>query len=427
MKSIYLLLLPLLALSSCLEEECQDTVVFRSYVPVTITASEWRTDGFTPAEATTLCEPSGFYVYGDYLFVLDRNEGLHLIDNRDNANPRPVSFIPIPGGQGLAVRNNILYVNQYIDLLAFDLSTPEAPRFLSRTEDVFDPFSVFAAGLDQDGSYIVGFTEGSETREQSCNSPYYGRGWYYEDRTIFATNFSAISNAVPTTGQPDVVGQGGSLARFTIANGTLYAVDDNTLRTFSLADPAAPAFEGVSTLPYGVETIFPAEGHLYIGSTTGMHIYGIDQPLAPEYLSTFSHVRSCDPVVVQGDLAYVTLWGGSDCGNQGDQLMVIDVSDPRKPTLVQERAMDKSHGLGVDGDLLFLCSGTDGLKVFALEEDGRLGDQIQQATGFNAKDVIVLGAQRRLIALGWEQEGIEQYDYTEDGAVSSVSHFSVCE
>ncbi len=224
-----------------------------------------------------------------------------------------------------------------------------------------------------------------------------------------------------------MVGQGGSLARFTIANGTLYAVDDNSLRTYSLADPVAPAFEGISHLPYGVETIFPAGDYLYIGSTTGMHIYSVEHPLAPAYLSTFSHVRSCDPVVVQGDLAYVTMWGGSNCGDQGDKLMVVDVSDPYQPTLLQERAMDQSHGLGVAGDLLFLCSGTGGVKVFKLDADGRLGNQLHQANGFNAKDVIVLGAQRRLIALGWDREGIEQYDYTVDGAPTAVSHFSVCD
>ncbi len=173
---LLLLLLPLFLLTSCLEEECQDVILFHSYTPVTITASEWRTDGFPPSAPTTVCEPSGFYVYGDYLFVLDRNEGLHLIDNRDNANPRPVSFIPIPGGQGLAVRNNILYVNQYIDLLAFDITAPASPRFLSRTEDVFEPYSIFAGGIDAQGNYIVGYTEGTETREQSCNSPYYYRG-----------------------------------------------------------------------------------------------------------------------------------------------------------------------------------------------------------------------------------------------------------
>ena len=428
MKYLYCLLLPLL-LTACLEDECRETVTFTAYTPVTITASEWRSDVFTPTASTTgVCDPSGFYVYGNYLLVLDRNAGLHLIDNQDNAHPRPIGFIPIPGGQGLAVRNNILYVNQYIDLLAFDISAPEAPRFLSRTTDVFNPYSVFAGGLDAEGNYIASYVESTDTREVDCSSPYFDLGYYYLDNVLYAArgmDFAALNSAVG--GVPETVGQGGSLARFTISEGTLFAVDDNTLHTFSLDNPAKPEFMSTSELPYGVETIFPSDDLLFIGSTTGLHIYSVENPLAPAYLSTFEHVRSCDPVVVQGDLAYVTMWGGSECGNQGDQLMVVDVSDPRNPSLVQETPMQNSHGLGIDGDRLFLCTGYGGIRVFSLLEDGRLGPQVHEATGFAAKDVIVLPGQQRLIALGWEQAGIEQYDYTEDGAPTAISHFSVCD
>ncbi len=427
MKPLFFLLLPLL-LTACLEDDCQETVTFRAFDPITITANEWRSDVFTPTAAETVCDPSGFYVYGDYLFVLDRNEGLHLIDNRDNANPRPVAFVPIRGGQGIAVRNNVLYVNQYIDLLAFDISSPESPRFLSRTEDAFNPYTVFSSGMVDTDHYIIGYTARTETYEANCRSPYHDRNWFLEDGVYFALSNTQVdrSTASAGTGQPETVGQGGSLARFTIAKGMLYAVDESSLRTFSLANPTVPEFIGISNLDYGIETIFPQGDHLYIGANNGLHIYSVETPTEPEYLSTFAHVRSCDPVVVQGDLAYVTMWGGSNCGNQGDQLMVVDVSDPRKPTLVQETPMENSHGLGIDGNRLFLAAGDKGVRVYSLLDDGRLGPLLHQATGFNAKDVIVLPSQQRLIAFGWEQAGIEQYDYTEDGAPTAVSHFSVC-
>ncbi|NJB84954.1 hypothetical protein GGR26_000699 [Lewinella marina] len=430
MKHLLTLLCCTLLLTGCLEEECTDVVTYTAYHPVVLTAAEWRSDDFSTTVPQQVCDPSAFYVYGDILFVLDRNAGLHLIDNSDNAAPRPLKFMNIPGGVGLAVRNNILYVNQYIDLLAFDLSDPANPEFLSRTKDVFDPYTDFAANLHGTGDVTVAYTEGTETMQVDCNSPFYGRGWMMEDGIFFTADRQnldfAMAAAGAAGGSSEQVGTGGSLARFTINRGTLYAVDESSLRTFSLANPTEPEFMGITRMPWGIETIFPYKNMLFMGANNGMHIYGIDNPLQPEYLSTFAHVLSCDPVVVQNDIAYVTMWGGADCGNRGDQLSVIDVSDPRDPRALQEIPMSNSHGLGVDGDHLFLCSGPEGLKVYDLTDDGRLGAEVHQATDFPAKDVIVLPARRELIVLGWEQAGIRQYDYDDTGRPAYAADISIC-
>ncbi|THH41848.1 LVIVD repeat-containing protein [Neolewinella litorea] len=430
------LLFPLLCaffLTGCLEDECTDVVTYTAYHPVVLTAAEWRQDDFTATTPQSVCDPSAFYVYGNILFVLDRNAGLHIIDNSDNADPRPVKFLNIPGGVGLAVRNNVLYVNQYIDLLAFDLSDPREPRFLSRTRDVFDPYTDFAANLHGTGEVTIAYTEGPETITVDCNSPYYGRSWFLEDGFIYTTNRQTFDFAINTSGAANAsggtseqVGIGGSLARFTINQGTLYAVDENSLRTFSLADPKEPEFMGITQMPWGVETIFPYKDMLFMGANNGMHIYGVSNPLDPEYFATFEHVLSCDPVVVQNDIAYVTMWGGADCGSRGDQLMVIDVSDPRDPRSLQEIPMSNSHGLGVDGNHLFLCSGPEGLKVFDLTDDGRLGAEVHHAPDFPAKDVIVLPAKQELIVLGWEQAGIRQYDYDAEGRPVHAGDLSIC-
>ncbi|MBB4078287.1 hypothetical protein GGR28_000888 [Lewinella aquimaris] len=423
-------------LTGCLSDECQDEITYQSYTPIIVSAADWRLDEFATAPASDICDPSGFYVYGNYLFVLDRNEGLHIIDNTDNANPRPVKFLQIPGGQGIAARNSILYVNQYVDLLAFDISDPADPEFLSRTKNVFELYSTFSTNLVHDGDVVVGYTEGTESVTVDCNSPFYNQGWYLEDDVLFAAERAQVNNfstangdfaAMQAGGTPETVGTGGSLARFTISKGTLYAVDDNSLRTFSLAKADQPEFVGTSQLGWGIETIFPYGDELYIGANNGMHIYSIDSPHDPQYLSTFQHVRSCDPVIVQNDIAYVTMWGGSNCGDQGDRLMVVDVEDPSDPQLLQEIPMVNSHGLGIDGDRLFLCSATDGIRVYSVTPEGLLNEEVHQATGFNAMDVIVRPVQNELIVFGWETNGIKQYDYSDDGILTAVSDLSVCD
>ncbi len=99
-------------LTSCLEDRCEEEQTFYVYDAVSISDAEWRTDNFELDEARDVCEPSGFYVYGDLLLVVDAGAGLHLIDNSNNANPTPIGFISMPGGRGLAVRNNVLYISQ---------------------------------------------------------------------------------------------------------------------------------------------------------------------------------------------------------------------------------------------------------------------------------------------------------------------------
>ena len=49
-----------------------------------------------------------------------------------------------------------------------------------------------------------------------------------------------------------------------------------------------------------IETVFIAREHLFIGSMTGMYIYSLVDPVNPEFVSTYWHVTSCDPVVVEG-------------------------------------------------------------------------------------------------------------------------------
>jgi hypothetical protein len=303
---------------------------------------------------------------------------------------------------------------------------------VGRTEDVFEPYSVFAQVLPGD-QFVVDWIETSERRNVSCESENFNRDIFFQDGLLFANSSADLESSFANStsqgggGSPETVGQGGSLARFTITSGMLYAVDDTRLRAFDLSNAEQPQFIQAIELGWGIETIFPQGDKLYIGSQTGMQIFSIADPLNPEHLSTFEHVQSCDPVVVDGDLAYVTLWGGRDCGSIGDQLEIIDVSDARNPQLLQTVPMTSSHGLGVAEGKLFLCSRWEGFRIFDLDDNGLLGEEIEHVENIIAQDVIVRPGTNDLIILGLGQEGIWQYGYTDEGEMSRKSHISVCD
>ena len=88
----------------------------------------------------------------------------------------------------------------------------------------------------------------------------------------------------------------------------------------------------------GLETIFPYDEKLFLGSQTGMYVYDNKNKPNPEFLSTFQHIKSCDPVVVENKKAYVTLRSGSSCRAGSNELDIIDLEDIKNPKLINQKA-----------------------------------------------------------------------------------------
>jgi hypothetical protein len=215
-------------------------------------------------------------------------------------------------------------------------------------------------------------------------------------------------------------GTGGSMARFTLTDGFLYTVTNTNLTVFDVNIADKPNKLKTLSLGFGAETIFPYKDALYIGTTTGMKIYDNKNPADPKYLSNYAHIYSCDPVVVQGTYAYVTLRSGTSCRNGVNSLDIIDVSDPSLPRLVKTIPMLNPHGLAVDGTNLFICEGLNGLKSFDLT------DPLKPIEREFIKDVVsydVIPTQKRLIVTG--KNGIYQYDYSEPKNLKLLSKISI--
>lgn len=203
-------------------------------------------------------------------------------------------------------------------------------------------------------------------------------------------------------------GTGGSTARFTVAGNTLYLVSNTTLRAYDVSSSKNPVPGKETKLGFGIETIFPYRGNLFIGTQTGMLIYDATREGDPRHLSTYAHIRSCDPVVVQGNLAYVTLRNGTPCGGGVNVLEVIDVSDLRAPRLLKSFPMVSPHGLGVDGNVLFVCEGDSGLKMFDISNptEPKLLQHLKDVRSYD-----VIPSRDVLIVTG--KDGVYQYSYAD--------------
>jgi hypothetical protein len=138
-----------------------------------------------------------------------------------------------------------------------------------------------------------------------------------------------------------------------------------------------------------------------------MLIYSLSNPSIPSYISTYSHIVSCDPVVVQGNIAYVTLSTGNQCGRGVNQLEMIDISDIYNPQLLKMYNFNNPKGLTIDGTYLYLCDGNAGLKVLDVANiyNARV---LETFAGIDAFDVIKNG--NILTVTG--KDGVYQLDCT---------------
>ncbi len=410
-------ILLLLSMSSCLKDNCTRT--YRLYTPVYKTLTQVRQEMKSGA-AKTLETPGKLYIYGNYIFLNEQEKGIHIIDNSNPASPKNIAFINIPGNVDLAVKGNTLYADSWSDLVSFDISNPQQVTAKSFLNSVFPHRGGYYrynylpapnAPLNTDSiNVIVDWT----TRDTTVSCETYN--YLYERFYASASADASGSFASKQVGG----GQGGSMARFTLMNNYLYTVTNSALNTFDISTPHQPSLAGKSEIGWGIETIFPFKNQLFIGSTSGMFIYDVSSPAAPSKKGSFSHVRSCDPVVANDTYAYVTLRSGTTCQGFTNQLEVLDVRNLNSPTLVKTYAMTNPHGLSIDGNTLFICDGKDGLKVYNAENASSL-KLIKQIGDFETYDIIAYNKWALVVA----KDGLYQFDYTDLNNIKQISKISL--
>lgn len=211
------------------------------------------------------------------------------------------------------------------------------------------------------------------------------------------------------------VGIGGSLNKFTIIDPYLYVINNNKVETYKI-DQGEMEFIGSTTIEPGIETLFPFDTLVLVGAMNGMHICKKNKDGTLSLISGYTHIESCDPVVTDGNTAYVTLSAG--CSNQANQLDILDITDPYNPILIYSYPMTQPKGLGIDGDLLFICDSEDGLKIYD-RTDPKTLRLLYHFDHFNAVDVIPFDG----LLLVMTGNGFREFDYSDPDDIREISSF----
>lgn len=418
MRNTILLFFTLMAVSSCTDKQLQ---TYTANVPVYISYNELRASFEITAEKE-LKKPGKIYFMEPYMYINEYQEGIHVVDLTDPSNPKLSAFISIPGNVDMAVRNNVLYADSFIDLVLIDIADPLQPKLIQRVEKLFEyvipPYdnNFPLAEIDQEKGVIKGY-DIKEITEQIYHHPYpWPVYWEYDKDSRFS------SNGAPT-GSGNTYGVGGSMARFLTYDNFLYTLESTyKLKSIDISKPDEPVVKNEQYLWGNVETLFISEGYMYVGTSGGMHILSLEEPSMPNFLSTYQHITACDPVVVAEDYAYVTLRSGNWCGGTQNQLEVINISDRYNPKRVASYAMTEPYGLGIDNNTLFICEGEHGLKVYDATNPHEItSHKLSEFTDIHAYDVIPLSSY--LFTVG--EDGFYIYDYTNLTDITLMGSLSV--
>jgi hypothetical protein len=366
-------------------------------------------------EPVNIIKSGKIYAYKNMILVNDLERGIHIINNSDPKNPKKVAFIKVIANSDMEVRGDYLYVDSLMDLVVFDISDINNIKEVSRLKDVF-PVYIPVPFMED---LIVEY--GDQGYNASPDNIIIGWDITKERRRIENVNYSnrgmdlvAFAEVASTT-----TGQGGSLAKFKIVNNYLYAVDSHNINIFNIDNLEKPQQLNAIFAGFDIETIFNRGDHLFLGSMRGMYIYNIETPDSPQFVSEFQHGTACDPVVVDKDHAYITLRAGNACGALDSSLQIVNITDIDNPELIKSYTMDNPYGLGIVNELLFICDGSSGLKVYDKSnvEELKLLDHFEN---INTYDVIPL--EDHLLMIG--EDVLYQYTYSEDG-IDLLSQFSL--
>ncbi|MGC6422916.1 MAG: LVIVD repeat-containing protein [Flavobacteriaceae bacterium] len=409
------------------DEDCKKTCdngvnYYNSFSVETISLEELQAQ--IRVETARPYEETGkLYFYNNTLFVNESDSGVHVLDVTDPSAIEKSKFLQLPGNIDIAIQDNTMYADLYSAMVQLDISGLDNNQVIVNEVKTavfdYDPYLIaweLIEAYEVDNDYysrleyeelnnIKGlgetvFISGLTYNGVKCDCNYI----LYND-IAFAESSMDTSVANPKTA---AVGQGGSLARFTVIDNYLYGLTQQAIKIFRINESGSLSNWSSVGVTWGIETLYRLDDYLFIGSTSGMFIYDITDSGNPRFISEYEHFNACDPVVAEGDFAYVTLRSTNEwCANNVNQLQIVDISNVFEPTQVGVYNMFAPYGLAVRGDRVWVCDSSSGIKIMDVSDKNK-PRVVQFIEDYDARDIILRGNTAYVVTT----TGIVVYDIT---------------
>ncbi len=96
-------------------------VYYYEYEPVFMDRTEME-KSIGSESPRPVTEPGKIYVKDQFVFIVEKGRGIHVIDNSDPEHPTNRAFIHIDGCIDLAIKDHVLYADNAADLVALSVN-----------------------------------------------------------------------------------------------------------------------------------------------------------------------------------------------------------------------------------------------------------------------------------------------------------------
>lgn len=134
MQFIIIVFVSIILFSSCVERVDIETM---GMVPVYASVDDFS---FIKSEEPRSFDNLGNIVnVGDYIFIGERNKGIHVLDNSIPSSPVNIAFWSIPGNNEFTIEGNVLYADNSVHLLVIDISDFGDIQYIKHFDNIYNP------------------------------------------------------------------------------------------------------------------------------------------------------------------------------------------------------------------------------------------------------------------------------------------------
>lgn len=148
------------------------------YVPILMKRADLEASVLLVNSAKLITTPGKIYLYQNWIFLVEKYKGIHLIDNSDPAKPVRKAFLKVPGCMDVAVGNGILYVDNAVDLVGVrlnlnNMTATEVARKIMILPEIDSPYGYIPSDFSRQNrpasTEIVGWIQNSTYTNYSYN------------------------------------------------------------------------------------------------------------------------------------------------------------------------------------------------------------------------------------------------------------------
>ena len=116
------------------------------YEPIIMTRGEFENSvGYS--EPIEITKAGKIYVKDHLVLINELHQGFHVYNYANPENPQAIGFIKVPGATDIAIRADMMYINQAVDLVSISYNTSlTSIQVQHRNKNVFPPMSFSPSG-----------------------------------------------------------------------------------------------------------------------------------------------------------------------------------------------------------------------------------------------------------------------------------------